>query len=577
VDHGHSHSFELQRQLEHVMAQYLRAVEAGMPVDREALLERHPQLADHLKAFFAAEDARSQGRSPLGAYDTPTLPPVSTVERAPAAETLPASDSKTPAHSPPPSRGQLGAAGPSAETKVRDFGDYELLEEIARGGMGVVYKARQVSLNRIVALKMILAGQLASEADVRRFHSEAEAAANLGHPGIVPIYEVGQCDGQHFFSMGYVDGPTLAAELAQGALPPHRAAELVMKIAEAVAYAHSQGVIHRDLKPGNVLVDKNGQPHVTDFGLAKRVEGGSDLTATGQVLGTPSYMPPEQAAGRMEDIGPATDVYALGAILYALVTGRPPFEAATALETLTQVLEQEPLAPRQLNKHIPRDLQTICLKCVEKERHRRYGSALELAHDLQRFLNGEPIHARPLGPLGRFLRWGRRHPALSTTWVGLFIFYVVHLVCLYVLDVPGEGGFFHWFITGLVITWACGAAIFQSLLRRTSRRLVTYSWALMDVVFFTAFLWMADGPRSAVLSGYMLLMGGAALRAQPGLTWCVTLASVTSYTWIAIDAHQRRPELAVSPFVSFYFLLSLLLMGSVLHLLRRRGREPQME
>jgi serine/threonine-protein kinase len=443
--------------------------------------------------------------------------------------------------------------------------------------MGVVYKARQVSLNRIVALKMILAGQLASDSDVRRFYTEAEAAANLAHPGIVPIYEVGHWEGQHFFSMGYVDGTTLAAEMTRGPLSPARAAEIVMKVAEAVAYAHAQGVIHRDLKPGNVLLDKSDQPHVTDFGLAKRVEGDSNLTATGQVLGTPSYMPPEQAAGRMADIGPASDVYALGAILYALLTGRPPFEAPTALETLTQVLELEPVAPRHLNKNVPRDLQTICLKCVEKEPHRRYASAQELAEDLERFLSGEPILARPLGPLGRYLRWGRRHPALSTTWVGLSIFYVVHLICLYGLEVPGEGGFFHWFITGLVITWAAGAALFQRLLRQANRRVVTYSWALMDVVLFTAFLWMADGPRSAILSGYMLLMGGAALRAQRGLTWCVTIASAASYSWIALDASQRRPELAVSGFVSFYYLLSLLLMGSVLHLLRRRGQEPHVE
>jgi tRNA A-37 threonylcarbamoyl transferase component Bud32 len=579
VDQSDSLSQASRRQLEHLIAQYLQAVKAGMPVDRVALLARHPHLANHLRAFFAAEDEGKKRGPSVAECDTPTLPLAPTVDGAKDSETLPPGDYATPANSPQSRPWQVGAPERSpAGTKLRDFGDYELLEEIARGGMGVVYKARQVSLNRIVALKMILAGQLASADDVRRFYSEAEAAANLSHPGIVSIYEVGQRDGQHFFSMGYVDGPTLAAELTKGPLPPPTAAELVMKIAEAVAYAHSQGVIHRDLKPGNVLLDKSGQPRVTDFGLAKRVEGGSDLTATGQVLGTPSYMPPEQAAGRMQDMGPAADVYALGAILYALLTGRPPFEAATALETLTQVLEQEPIAPRQLNKNIPRDLQTICLKCVEKERHRRYGSALELAEDLQRFLNGEPIHARPLGPLGRFFRWGRRHPALATTWVGLSILYLQHLVCLYVLQVPGEGGFFHGFITGLVLAWASGAAIFQSLLRRTGRRrLVTYSWALMDVFFFTTFLWMADGPRSALLSGYMLLMGGAALRAQAGLTWFITAACLASYLGISADAHHRRPELAVSASVSFYFLLSLLLMGSVLHLLRRRGRESPLE
>ena len=225
--------------------------------------------------------------------------------------------------------------------------------------MGVVYKARQISLNRIVAVKMILAGLLATKADHDRFHSEAQAAALLDHPNIVPIFEVGEHEGQHYFSMGYVDGQSLAARLAEGPLPPKEAAELVATVAEAVEYAHRQGVIHRDIKPSNILIDSKGRPRVTDFGLAKRVDSGSDLTATGQVLGTPSYMPPEQAAGQIRAVGPAADVYALGALLYATLTGRPPFQAATSLETLRQVIEREPVALRQLNPAIPRDLETI--------------------------------------------------------------------------------------------------------------------------------------------------------------------------------------------------------------------------
>ena len=221
--------------------------------------------------------------------------------------------------------GQAGAA-------VCYFGDYELLEEIARGGMGVVYKARQISLNRIVALKMILAGQLACDEDVKRFHAEAEAAANLDHGGIVPIYEVGEHDGQHYFSMGYVEGPTLADKLREGPLSPHEAARLTRSVSESVAFAHQHGVIHRDLKPANVLLDPDGHPRVTDFGLAKRVAGDSNLTATGQVLGTPSYMSPEQAAGKTALVGPLSDVYSVGAILYELLTGKPPFRAATPVE-----------------------------------------------------------------------------------------------------------------------------------------------------------------------------------------------------------------------------------------------------
>jgi WD40 repeat protein/tRNA A-37 threonylcarbamoyl transferase component Bud32 len=305
-----------------------------------------------------------------------------------------------------------GPAGSNLGT-VRYFGDYELLEEIARGGMGVVYKARQASLNRVAALKMILAGQLASEADVRRFHLEAEAAANLDHPGIVPIYEVGQHEGQHYFSMGFVEGESLAQKVAGGPLPAREAAELVKQVAESVHYAHERGVIHRDLKPANVLLDLQGRPRITDFGLAKTIQNDRGLTATGQVMGTPSYMPPEQASGQTEHIGPPADVYALGAILYCLLTGRPPFQAASPMDTLLQVLELEPVPPRQFNLSVPRDLETIALKCLQKESRRRYGSARELADDLDRYLTGKPILARPVGRVERLVRWCRRNPALA--------------------------------------------------------------------------------------------------------------------------------------------------------------------
>jgi len=307
-----------------------------------------------------------------------------------------------------------GRVGKSIDgSRARQFGDYVLLEEIARGGMGVVYKARQVNLHRIVALKMILAGQLADESAVKRFYSEAAAAAALDHPGIVPIFEIGEHAGQHYFSMGLVEGESLAKKVASGPLPPRDAAELVKKVADAVEYAHSKGIIHRDLKPANVLLDRGGQPRVTDFGLAKQMRGDPGLTGTGDIMGTPSYMPPEQAAGRIDQIGAATDVYALGAILYCLLTGRPPFQAASPLETLRLVLEQEPVSVRQLNGQVPLELETITLKCLEKEASRRYGSARDLAAELQRFLNGEPIVARPIGALARSWRWCRRKPIVA--------------------------------------------------------------------------------------------------------------------------------------------------------------------
>ncbi len=297
--------------------------------------------------------------------------------------------------------------------RVRYFGDYELLSEIARGGMGVVYKARQMNLNRIVAIKMILAGQLASSEDVKRFYTEAEAAANLEHPSIVPVYEIGQNNGQHFFSMGYVDGSSLAERVKEGPLPIKQAGLLAKKVAEAIGYAHSKGVVHRDLKPANILMDQLGEPRVTDFGLARNIQQESGITRAGTVMGTPSYMPPEQAAGKTDEVGPLSDVYSLGAILYCLITGRPPFLAASVMDTLMQVLEKEPAAPSLLNPLVPRDIETICLKCLQKDPSRRYQSAGELAADLGRWLNGEPILARAVGRTERVWRWGKRNPSLA--------------------------------------------------------------------------------------------------------------------------------------------------------------------
>ncbi|HET6328997.1 MAG TPA: protein kinase [Planctomycetaceae bacterium] len=294
---------------------------------------------------------------------------------------------------------QLGAAH-------RYFGDYEILDEIARGGMGVVYKARQLSLDRIVALKTILAGQFASEADVERFYTEARAAANLQHPNIVAIHEVGQYEGQHYFSMDYVEGRNLASFVDRGPLPVTQAVTYLKSIAEAIHFAHRHGILHRDLKPSNILIDSFDQPRITDFGIAKRIgardlpsaaAGGaiteSSLTAIGEVLGTPSYMPPEQIDADPAQLGPPTDVYSLGAILYELLTGRPPFRGPTVRDTLLAVLQSPPTSVRHLNRRAPRDLEKICLKCLQKDPSRRYSSAAALADDLERFTLGQQTQA----------------------------------------------------------------------------------------------------------------------------------------------------------------------------------------
>jgi len=307
---------------------------------------------------------------------------------------------------------------------IRLLGDYELLEEIARGGMGVVYRARQVSLNRLVAVKVLLAAQFAN--DTKRFRREAELAAGLNHPNIVSIYEVGENEGQPYFSMELIEGQNLAELARDQPLAPRRAAELVKTITEAVHFAHERHLLHRDLKPSNVVVDAFDVPHITDFGLAKRSDGDADLTMTGQVIGTPNYMPPEQADPAAGKCTVVSDVYSLGAILYHLLTGRAPFMADSVTRTLRLVAEGEPVAPRLLNPAISRDLETVCLKCLEKESSRRYVSAGELAAELGRFLHDEPIHARPIGPLGRLSRWRRRKPALAASvGVGALLLLVV--------------------------------------------------------------------------------------------------------------------------------------------------------
>jgi len=324
---------------------------------------------------------------------------LSMIEREPAGATL---QSEVPEH-------------------LRWFGDYELLEQIARGGMGVVYRARQRSLHRIVAVKMILAGEFAQPAFVQRFKAEAQAAASLRHPHIVTVHEVGEQDGQHYFSMEYIDGGNLAELVRSQPLPANTAARYLRAIAEAVEFAHQRGILHRDLKPSNILIDPFDEPRITDFGLARRLTGDAELTLTGQTLGSPGYMSPEQVAARRGDLGPATDIYSLGAVLYHLLTGRPPFQADTLSAILLQVRDAEPVSPRLLNPGTPRDLETICLKCLEKDPSHRYASAAELAEELTRFLRQEPIRARPAPLAEKAFRWCRRRPALAALTLALFL------------------------------------------------------------------------------------------------------------------------------------------------------------
>ncbi|HTU92239.1 MAG TPA: serine/threonine-protein kinase, partial [Gemmataceae bacterium] len=370
--------------LDAIIAEYVQQVEAREIPDREALLARHPELAERLRKFFADYDR---------------------LDRQAAELRLSADPNRT-----------TDVPGPDAELpRVRYFGDYELLEVIARGGMGVVYKARQVSLNRVVALKMVLRGELATARDVARFRAEAEAAANLDHPHIVPIYEVGEHDGQQYYAMRYVEGASLARRPRSDA---RSEARLVAAVGGAVHHAHRRGVLHRDIKPSNILVDTAGSPLVTDFGLAKRVDADHSLTESGAIVGTPRYMAPEQAAGR-KDLTVAVDVYSLGVVLYERLTGHTPFTGETVLELLRQAREEEPPRPSSVCPGMDRDLETICLKCLEKDPSKRYASAEALQDDLERWLRGEPIEARPVGQAERLWRWCRRNPVVAGLSAGL--------------------------------------------------------------------------------------------------------------------------------------------------------------
>jgi len=344
---------ERDERLAALLGELTEARRCDKPADGDALARQHPDLGDELRALWVAVQLAEQFAPPPPS-EAPTL-----------------------------LRGTGHVRSHSAEDLPRQFGEFTLLEEVGRGGMGIVYRARQTSLHRTVARKVIQRGERG------RFQFEAEAAAKLDHPNIVPVHGVGEHDGQPYLCMKYVEGTTLARLVADNPLPPREAARYVAQVARAVHFAHDNGILHRDLKPANVLIDRQGRPYVSDFGLAKQVVGGPQLTVSNAIVGTPSYMPPEQASGHRGHLSPASDVYSLGAVLYELLTGRPPFRAATPVDTLLLVLDQEPVPPRQLNPQVDRGLELICLKCLQKHSDLRYPSAAALADDLDRFLNDE--------------------------------------------------------------------------------------------------------------------------------------------------------------------------------------------
>jgi serine/threonine protein kinase len=453
---------EHDERLARLLTELTDRVQRGQEVNLERECREYPAFAQDLRELWGAVLlANAAGSTSIA----PTLPPE-------------------------------GSAGSGSSASLlalpAQFGDYELLEELGRGGMGVVYRARQSSLQREVAIKMILRGQLASAADLDRFRKEVEASAKLDHPGIVPLYEVGELDGRAYFSMKFIAGPTLAQRLAAGPLPPREAARLLAEVAEAIHFAHERQVLHRDLKPSNILLDHSGRPHVSDFGLAKQMSEASitapeSLTRTGAVIGTPAYMAPEQAAGARGQVGPWSDVYSLGVILYHMLTGRPPFQAASPVDIVLMVLEQDPVPPRMLNPKADGDLEMIALRCLQKPTDLRYPSAAALAADLRAYLNDERIAARS-GRFTQVISWWLRdthHALVLENWGLLWMWHSLALlaVCsltnsLYLWGNRERWHYFLWWTVGL----GAWASVFWLLRRRMGpvtfvERQIAHVWA----------------------------------------------------------------------------------------------------
>lgn len=441
-------------------------------------------------------------------------------------------------------------AGQSASRSVPEFGNYELLEELGRGGMGVVYKARQKDLNRVVALKTILSNQFASEEEVRRFYLEAQAVARLQHANIVSIHEVGQHLGQHYFTMDYITGGSLANRRTQNQQPsPYddlvHVASMMLQVAQAVEYLHSKEIIHRDLKPSNILIDEQGIAHVTDFGLAKvfdAVHQGAEekeaQTQSGTIVGTPGYMSPEQAAGQLEAISVRSDVFCLGIILYELMTGVSPFKENSPLDSLVSVIEGEPPLPRSLNPEIPVALELICLKCLEKDPELRYQSARAFAEDLERFVAGEPVEAQPAGLRHTFQRWFRRQPALVSRLSAIVLSTGVIQA---VYSTQGVDFYYHLKIMTLFCLWGILAIFFQwGLDHLHNQKKVRYCWVAADVSLLTGLLILTDPPIGILLIGYPMLIVSAGLFFYVRLVYFTTVLSLLALAVLVL----LRPELS---------------------------------
>lgn len=449
-----------------------------------------------------------------------------------------------------------GGGGGDAPAPSGEFGKYELLDEIGRGGMGVVFKARQRDLNRVVALKMILANRLAGGEDVRRFYREARAAGSLRHPHIVGIHEVGEIHGQHYFAMDFISGTSLAGVTKFGPLDPERAARCLVGVARAVQYLHDHGIVHRDLKPSNILLDADDAPYVTDFGLARVFGDQDERTQSGAILGTPGYMSPEQAAGRISAVSERSDVYSLGAILYETLTGRPPFREDNPLNTILQVLEGEPTLPTALNLRVPPELERICLKCLEKDPDRRYQSAAAIADELDRYLRREPIEARSAGIADRFRRWVRRETGFAAR-LAIMAAAVGIVEVVYLVD---EGPWPNRLGVRLAFAlWALLAVALQWLLRQEkTAELARVAWAVTDPVLLFFILKISPDNIGPILIGYPVLIAASGLWFSERLVAVSTIACLMSF---AVLFHMKAEDLTMQWQYPVIFMASLAVIG----------------